>query len=177
MQQVAPSYASETRAHLTPLQKRRAASYRGNALAEESNSQLTAVPKVRFIRDVPADDDFFTTHSRVAEAIVHAIRENPEIKVIGLLGRWGSGKSTVANKVVELLEEPKNSEFKVFPYDAWLHQSDPLRRSFLESLILALVRADAIAPRKWTRTTASSPTGCIGAFASGRTDRARISRI
>lgn len=123
----------------------------GMHLADDTSSQLVAAPTVRFIRDIPADDDFFKTHTRVATAIVRAIEENPEIKVIGLLGRWGSGKSTVANKVVELLEAPETSVFKVFPYDAWLHQSDPLRRSFLESLILTLVRVDAIAPGKWMR--------------------------
>lgn len=120
-------------------------------MTDNATAPAIAESRVRFIRDVPADDDFFKTHSRVAEAIVRAIEENPEIKVIGLLGRWGSGKSTVANQVIKLLEGPENSKFEVFPYDAWLHQSDPLRRSFLESLILALVRTKAIAPRKWTK--------------------------
>lgn len=120
-------------------------------MVEEQTAQIATTPKVRFIPDIPADDDFFSTHTRVAQAIVSAIEENSEIKVIGLLGRWGSGKSTVANKVVELLEAPEESGFKVFPYDAWLHQSDPLRRSFLESLIVSLVRTGAISRGKWTK--------------------------
>lgn len=126
---------------------------RGDRMNADSAVPEAADLAVRFIRDTPADDDFFSTHTRVAAAIVRAINENPEIKVIGLLGRWGSGKSTVANKVVELLEERRAKGFRVFTYDAWLHQSDPLRRSFLESLIRALVKAEpsAIAENKWTR--------------------------
>ncbi len=119
---------------------------------DEGVSEATDLA-VRFIRDMPADDDFFSTHTRVAKAIVRAIDQNPEIKVIGLLGRWGSGKSTVANKVVDLLEARRANGFRVFTYDAWLHQSDPLRRSFLESLIGALVKTEpsAIDEGKWTR--------------------------
>ena len=128
-------------------------SIRGDVMREGEVEPQSMAPKVRFIRDIPADDDFFSTHTRLAGAIVRAIDENKEIKVIGLLGRWGSGKSTVVNKVVELLEDRKDSGFRVFMYDAWLHQSDPLRRSFLESLIGALVKTEpsAIAKGKWSR--------------------------
>lgn len=100
---------------------------------------------------MPAIDDFFNTHTRLAKAIVSAVQDNSEIKVIGLLGRWGSGKSTVANKIVEIIEAREDSSFRIFTYDAWLHQSDPLRRSFLESLIGKLVEDEAIAKRKWTK--------------------------
>lgn len=126
---------------------------RGDRMSTDEGLPEAADLAVRFIRDTPADDDFFSTHTRVATAIVRAIDENPEIKVIGLLGRWGSGKSTVANKVVDLLEARRANGFRVFTYDAWLHQSDPLRRSFLESLIGALVKTEpsAIAEGKWTR--------------------------
>jgi hypothetical protein len=123
----------------------------GDDLAKRSEPVVFAAPAIKFIRDVPADDDFFDTHTRVAEAIINAIGGNSEIKVVGLLGRWGSGKSTVAKKIVSLLEGRKDSGFRIFIYDAWLHQSDPLRRSFLESLIGNLVRAGAIAKGKWTK--------------------------
>lgn len=125
---------------------------RGDVMIEEAEStKAAAASKVRFIRDVPATDDFFNTHTRLAEAIVTAVEDNSEIKVVGLLGRWGSGKSTVANKIVTLVQSRANSGFRVFTYDAWLHQSDPLRRSFLESLIGDLVDAGAIAKGKWTK--------------------------
>lgn len=124
--------------------------------------QARSRPKVTFLRDDPADVDFFNTHTRLAEAIADAIRDTPDLKVIGLLGRWGSGKSTVAKKIVGLLEEdpvetdskdpdaekPKTA-FRVFTYDAWLHQSDPIRRSFLESLLHFLVSQGAVRKGHW----------------------------
>jgi hypothetical protein len=109
-----------------------------------------ASPLVNFIGDVPADYDFFDTHTRLAYGIKSAIEGNPKIKVIGLLGRWGSGKSTVAKKLVDLLEAEEGSGFRIFTYDAWLHQSDPLRRSFLESLIGYLVGTNAVPKGTWS---------------------------
>lgn len=117
---------------------------------DDSEQREKVPPSIRFIPDEPADADFFSTHTRLAEAIVTAIEANAEVKVVGLLGRWGSGKSTVARKVIAALEAREGGAFKVFPYDAWLHQSDPLRRSFLDSLILRLVREGALSPR-WIR--------------------------
>lgn len=110
----------------------------------------TPAARLRFIPDVPAEDDFFRSHTRIAQAIVSAIEDNPEIKVIGLLGRWGSGKSTVAEKVIETLETREGEVFRVFLYDAWMHQSDPLRRSFLEEMILRLWRRGVLTQR-WVR--------------------------
>lgn len=116
----------------------------------QDDETVAAQLSLRFIPDEPADEDYFTTHTEVARAIVSAVVSNSEIKVVGLLGRWGSGKSTVARKVIEALEDREDQAFKVFAYDAWLHQSDPLRRSFLDSLILRLVREDALS-RRWIR--------------------------
>lgn len=112
-------------------------------------SDPAGAPVVRFIQDEPADEDFFQTHTRLAQAIVTAIRRNSEIKVVGLLGRWGSGKSTVAKKVVALLGDDSEPRFRLFSYDAWLHQSDPVRRSFLESLLHFLVASKAVEEGKW----------------------------
>lgn len=101
-----------------------------------------------FIIDEPAEEDFFKTHSPVAKAIAHAIISNPALKVIGLLGRWGSGKSTITREVSHLLSG-KDDSYLIFSYDAWLHQNDPVRRSFLESLIDFLTEKDLIDNDKW----------------------------
>lgn len=87
-----------------------------------------------FIIDEPAKEDFFQTHKPVATAISRSILLNPKLKIIGLLGRWGSGKSTIVREVGEQLRSA-DQKFLIFNYDAWLHQNDPLRRSFLESLV------------------------------------------
>lgn len=105
---------------------------------------------LKFIRDVASDSDFFGTHERVASAIAEVVQTNGDIKVIGLLGPWGSGKSTV----VQLLGRHLNSEGAlsnlVFTYDAWLHQSDPPRRSFLETLLHFLIDKGMTSEEEWS---------------------------
>ena len=103
---------------------------------------------LKFIIDEPAEVDFFDTHSPVATAIARAITDNPHLKIVGLLGRWGSGKSTIVREVGERLKE-SDKDFVVFTYDAWLHQTDPLRRSFLESLVGFLIGRHLIDAEIW----------------------------
>ena len=107
--------------------------------------------KVRFLSDEPAEKDYFETHTQVARAISYAIRENEHLRVIGLLGRWGSGKSTVVGKLEEKLEDEEGAENIVFfTYDAWLNQSDPQRRAFLETFVKFLTKRSIIDEKKWT---------------------------
>jgi len=107
---------------------------------------------VSFIRDEPAEEDFFQTHGRLARAIAVAIRTTPDLRVIGLLGRWGSGKSTVIRHLKEELSgasEKGADAIHVFTYDAWLHQHDPVRRSFLESLLQYLINEKLTSEATW----------------------------
>jgi hypothetical protein len=52
---------------------------------------------------------------------------------IGLLGGWGSGKSSIIKTFKHLLEKD-NKEIKVFTYDAWKYSNDDFRRSLLNEL-------------------------------------------
>jgi len=97
-------------------------------------------PVLNFIRDEPASEDQFGSHARLARAIASVIRTQKDLKVVGLLGAWGSGKSTVVKLVQDdLAKDDGNAKVYCFSYDAWLHQSDPPRRSFLETLIKFLM--------------------------------------
>lgn len=89
--------------------------------------------EVNFLTDQPAEEDRFGPHSRVAEAVASTISRDDAVQVIGLLGGWGSGKSTVVRQIEKLLDAGDSIYF--FSYDAWLHQNDPPRRAFLEELI------------------------------------------
>tara|TARA_R110000850_G_scaffold271837_1_gene406519 strand:- start:2009 stop:5332 length:3324 start_codon:yes stop_codon:yes gene_type:complete len=99
------------------------------------------IKELDFIIDEPAEVDFLNTHTPVASAIAHSIITAPRLKVIGLLGRWGSGKSTIAKEIESQLNKAK-ATYLTFTYDAWLHQNNPLRRSFLESLVEFLKNQD-----------------------------------
>jgi energy-coupling factor transporter ATP-binding protein EcfA2 len=102
-------------------------------------AEVSAAETTRFIPDVASDKDSFGPHGRVASAIAQVIRDNRNLKVIGLLGPWGSGKSTVVNLVKEALSEDTKVETCFFTYDAWVHQNDPPRRAFLDALIHFLI--------------------------------------
>lgn len=103
-----------------------------------SESATNDQNSIRFIRDTAADADFFEgSHQRVADAIATTVQQS-DVKTIGLIGRWGSGKSTVIRLVGKALGEAQASKFHLFTYDAWIHQSDPPRRAFLEQLIAFL---------------------------------------
>ena len=90
----------------------------------------------RLLTDLPADKDAFGAHERVARAIADVVRTEDGGRTIGLEGGWGAGKSTV----VKLLEQELagDADSAAWIFDAWAHEGDPLRRSFLEGLSQAL---------------------------------------
>lgn len=97
----------------------------------------------RFITqsDDPVSTDEFKTggdfgpHERVANAIAAAIQNDPNVrgKMIGLTGPQGGGKSSVVEMLKGNLHSSRGEHLVI--YNAWAHQGDPLRRSFLETLI------------------------------------------
>ncbi|GAA5036726.1 hypothetical protein GCM10011506_29840 [Marivirga lumbricoides] len=73
-------------------------------------------------------------HERIAKTIYQTIKENDKGLAIGIEGEYGSGKSTVVRHLKEQLDKEKDL-YATFYFDAWAHESDPLRRVFLESMI------------------------------------------
>ncbi len=135
--------------------------------------------QTRLIPDTPATQDNFSTHDttsphkKVAAAIAELIRSDEAGgKSIGLEGGWGSGKTTIVTLLMEDLT--KNPKYKVVLFDAWAHEGDPLRRTFLENLIECLTenadhkenwidqslweeRKEIIAQRKEIKETSTEP--------------------
>lgn len=119
-----------------------------NVTTAKTNPAVTGA--VQFLLDEPADDDFFGSHGRVACAIADVVRGPDPVHVIGLLGSWGSGKSTVVRHMARHLDQhPDKDSVHFFTYDAWLHQSDPPRRAFLEALIADLTEHGLIKAADW----------------------------
>lgn len=100
-----------------------------------ANQALSEAEDFAYLTDEPAQEDAFGAHKRIAATLASTIRANPDLKVIGLVGPWGSGKSTVVGFVRDCLTKGTPADTFFFTYDAWLHQSDPPRRAFLEALI------------------------------------------
>ena len=106
-----------------------------NELPHEEHRPIT-----RLLSDAPADEDAFGSHEKIAEAIASLIQSEDGGHSIGLEGKWGSGKSSVIGFIDGKLTKATEfgAEFRVVIFDAWHHQGDPLRRTFLETLIREL---------------------------------------
>ncbi|MDY0173933.1 MAG: P-loop NTPase fold protein [Bacteroidales bacterium] len=99
----------------------------------------------RFISNKPCGTDKYEGKSqkRLTNAIVNHIisidssKSNKISRIIGLEGGWGVGKSNVI-KQIDKHKDIKNNYY-LFEYDAWGHQEDLQRRSFLEVLTTELV--------------------------------------
>lgn len=99
----------------------------------------------RFILDKPNGDDVFEGQSQtnLANNICNYIRSNDSApsrgqmpRIIGLEGKWGSGKSNVVENIKKHLD---GEGYHTFTYDAWGHQEDLQRRSILETLTNDLI--------------------------------------
>jgi len=101
-------------------------------------------PVAKLISDEPATEDRLEAHKNIASTLARIIRTEEGGKTIALSGTWGSGKSTIIKLAGQQLENPAhNIDTVIFTYDTWAHSGDPLRRSFLEKLIKALLE------KKW----------------------------
>ena len=110
----------------------------------------------QFISNLPYGKDYTEGRSQerlavtIAEHITFADSKNEAQlpRIIGLKGEWGTGKSNVIKileKPNEELQETHNvlkqikDGYHIFEYDAWGHQEDLQRRSFLETLTNELI--------------------------------------
>ena len=98
------------------------------------------------VDDAPAAEDVFGSHAPIADAVHELITTERGGRTIGLEGTWGSGKSTVVRLVADRLDGPDSY---VAVFDAWAHENDPLRRSFLDKLISNLTAKHWVAEKTW----------------------------
>lgn len=98
----------------------------------------------KFISNLPCGNDYTEgrAQERLASAIAKHIKSTDDSqeqiktpRIIGLKGSWGTGKSNV----IKQLENQVKDDYYVFEYDAWGHQEDLQRRSFLETLTQQLL--------------------------------------
>ena len=95
--------------------------------------------------DTPTEEDAFR-HREIASAIAGMILTEDGGRAIALTGPWGSGKSTVVALLARELEK-RGGAVTAITFDAWAHQGDPLRRTFLEVAISEL--APFLDAKKW----------------------------
>lgn len=137
--------------------------------AEEARNQ--DICPNHLLADDPSEQDALGGgHQLTARALVDLVLNSSGGKAFALLGGWGSGKSTVIRLFQKEVEH--NPDIRVFVFDAWYHEGDPLRRSFLERLAAFLAeihwlegkaleeinsRMDELASRKEETRSQTSP--------------------
>lgn len=96
------------------------------------NKNSTKIKNYNFIKNQPLGEDLFKNKSQEKTALVisEKIINEPEFKIIGIDGEWGSGKSNL----VRLIENKLEKSHKFFVYDVWGHQEDEQRKSILVEL-------------------------------------------
>jgi hypothetical protein len=95
-------------------------------------------PEVRLLSDDTVDADQFAgkAHERVSKGLSSIITSNGDGGyAIGLEGSWGSGKSSVITMLENEFLKKDDSDIICFTFDCWAHIGDPMKRSFLESLV------------------------------------------
>ena len=97
-------------------------------MAKNSTNQNS----LKFLTNQPLGEDLFENKSqdKIAQVISEKIIDDPEFKIIGIDGEWGSGKSNL----VRLLDKKLERTHKFFVYDVWGHQEDEQRKSILVEL-------------------------------------------
>lgn len=93
----------------------------------------TTINYPKFINNSPCGEDLFEGKSqqKIANNICNIIKDEKSCNIIGVDGGWGSGKSNLVKQVQNILSL---EGYHFFIYDAWGHQEDLQRRSFLEEL-------------------------------------------
>ena len=108
----------------------------------------------KLLADTPAETDAFGSHERVARSIAEVVQTESGGKAIGLEGGWGAGKSTIVKLISQKLSHTRESAHEIAVFDMWSHQDDPLRRTFLESLITRVQGFGWVNKEKWDQRIA-----------------------
>lgn len=98
----------------------------------KDSSMHKRIKNYNFLPNQPLGDDLFKNRSqtKIADIISQNVINDPNFKIIGIDGTWGSGKSNL----VHLIEKKLVSTHKFFIYDVWGHQEDEQRKSMLVEL-------------------------------------------
>lgn len=104
--------------------------------AIDDNSTFEGYCNFSPLKDTPTSkDELGLGFEALAQHLKGLVTQSRGGISIGLLGRWGSGKSSVIDMLTSQLNDQRSNNYAVFKYDAWIHENDHLRRAFLEALI------------------------------------------
>lgn len=102
----------------------------------KGNNNHPEEQEMRFLSDRPLDADkeqeMRFGHPGIVDTLQNIVSTCPTPFTIGLFGKWGTGKTTIVNALKRKLHA---SEIATIIIDAWKHEGDALRRTFLQDTI------------------------------------------
>jgi hypothetical protein len=106
-------------------------------VVEQKAADTPSYCPTTILTEAPAHKDAFGAHQRIAQALARLIQGGEDGKAVALIGSRGSGKSSVIHILKHLLDSPDKSvlDCQVSLFDAWTHEGDPLRVTFLDHLV------------------------------------------
>jgi hypothetical protein len=108
-------------------------------MERSANDNTTEKQAIKFLSDQPLDADRVREmrfgHPSIVENLKNIIQTCPTPFTIGLFGKWGTGKTTILDS---LKRNFYASETATITIDAWKHEGDALRRTFLQDTIKQL---------------------------------------
>lgn len=99
---------------------------------EETIKEIEVIPMN--IKPAQKDDLQGSPHKKCAEVIEGLIEYGENLTSICLDGKWGSGKSTIANILMNSLQRKKKNKILICNFNAWHFEGYTLRRAFLREL-------------------------------------------
>jgi ABC-type cobalamin/Fe3+-siderophores transport system ATPase subunit len=128
---------------------------------EQQKSFLPASQPIHAPADLDGEDYFAvrTLAQNLAISFADSSSANPESEVWSLLGPWGSGKSTIAEYVIALLEDYHSDEVRVVRFEPWLLQDNHDLYSEFLTLIVRTRRSRKATKiiRRLKRSTQETP--------------------
>ena len=97
----------------------------------KSNCEYKHIPDNEIV--LQDENDILGTRPYV-EALSQIIKDCDPSLTIGLMGGWGTGKSSIVKTLQAKFNNETNSNIKVFIYDAWKYSKDSFRRTFIMEL-------------------------------------------
>ena len=103
---------------------------------------MTKITKPKFLTNSPSGEDLFKNKSqdKIAQIISEKVINEPDFKIIGIDGEWGSGKSNL----VKLIQKKLSVTHVFFIYDVWGHQEDEQRKAILVELTEFIKNEDSL---------------------------------
>lgn len=94
----------------------------------------------KFLTEQPNADHLKFGHNELLDTVQSIVTHCDTPFTVGLFGKWGSGKSSIAEGLrSRLVKEGKG--IPVILFDVWKHEGDALRRTFLKEIVRQLESA------------------------------------